>query len=557
MFRDDDFVQDKIMPLKHVPLLTPRSDEALRRQGLLIEEIMPHFGPAYSIDASQLGGEPFDDESLPREVLAHRIGHQERQRRELIEMLVWERDKIVKDGGGHGDFSGLGSFGGDDSGLSSAALNETKKVEALKRRQKAKMEQAILFEIRSQQAEAQHQATLSEQEARADREKKARDRRKREVENSKRDKEMQRKHQEDQEAYMARLRAAQNYEKEQEMNRLLALKEKARQREQERRNAEIKEKQAQHRREMQEAYERELREQAKRQANMEQEERARVARANEARETRAEQRRMAAQRKREKIQTAFASQERMMNQKRAQFNEKQAKENQRKADWEREKSQNMNRSRMRAEQSAEYIAGVQAKNDAMEQGRKNSILEKDRRATENRERMRRESEYRSMMQREQKKQIRMDKLFHLERSRRIAEYRKELNLQKIRKTDARTLGMERRKSELLAQRRHMRDSNREIRIGMQSSLENFRTRGQFKLPDGMDTSFENPELQTILGDASGGINLSAIASDPNATDNRQRRHSSSAMRPSSREASVAVDEGTSMDDFNQFLKAQM
>jgi hypothetical protein len=52
MFRDDQFVQDKIMPLRHVPLLTPRSEEALRRQGLLVEEIMPHFGPAYSIDAS-------------------------------------------------------------------------------------------------------------------------------------------------------------------------------------------------------------------------------------------------------------------------------------------------------------------------------------------------------------------------------------------------------------------------------------------------------------------------------------------------------------------------
>lgn len=53
MFRDDQFVQDKIMPLRHVPLLTPRSEEALRRQGLLVEEIMPHFGPAYSIDTAK------------------------------------------------------------------------------------------------------------------------------------------------------------------------------------------------------------------------------------------------------------------------------------------------------------------------------------------------------------------------------------------------------------------------------------------------------------------------------------------------------------------------
>ena len=53
MFRDDNFVQDRIMPLRHVPVLTPRSDEALKRQGLLLEEIMPQFGPAYAIDASK------------------------------------------------------------------------------------------------------------------------------------------------------------------------------------------------------------------------------------------------------------------------------------------------------------------------------------------------------------------------------------------------------------------------------------------------------------------------------------------------------------------------
>ena len=53
MFRDDNFVQDRIMPLRHVPVLTPRSDEALMRQGLLLEEFMPQFGPAYAIDASK------------------------------------------------------------------------------------------------------------------------------------------------------------------------------------------------------------------------------------------------------------------------------------------------------------------------------------------------------------------------------------------------------------------------------------------------------------------------------------------------------------------------
>ena len=118
MFRDDNFVQDRIMPLRHVPVLTPRSDEALKRQGLLLEEIMPQFGPAYAIDASKLGMDAFDD-SIPREIIDHRIGQQEQKRRELVEMLVWERDKIMADGPGR-DLSDL-NLGADDS--SSAVLN--------------------------------------------------------------------------------------------------------------------------------------------------------------------------------------------------------------------------------------------------------------------------------------------------------------------------------------------------------------------------------------------------------------------------------------------------
>ena len=99
---------------------------------------------------------------------------------------------------------GTWSGGGAKGELTTAALNEEKKVQALKRRQKAKMEQAILFEIRSQQAEAQHQANLAEQNAREERERKARERRKRELEDAKREAQMKRKQQEDEDARLAK-----------------------------------------------------------------------------------------------------------------------------------------------------------------------------------------------------------------------------------------------------------------------------------------------------------------------------------------------------------------
>eukprot|EP01052_Picozoa_sp_SAG31_P072604 SAG31_NODE_31584_length_366_cov_0.958801_1_plen_92_part_10 len=48
-----------------------------------------------------------------------------------------------------------------------------------------------------------------------------------------------------------------------------------------------------------------------------------------------------------------------------------------------------------------------------------------------------------------------------------------------------------------------RDENREKRVSLQNSLENFRIKKVFKLPDGMDTSFENPELNSMTGGGSG------------------------------------------------------
>lgn len=425
-------------------------------------------------------------------------------------------------------------------------------MEDLKRRQKKKMEQTLLFEIKSQQAEAQHLANLEEQNARAERERKSRERRKLQVEQAKRDKEMERKRQEDLDTELRRKQAMEQYKKEQEMNRLIAMKEKARQREQDRRNAELKEKQAQHRREMQEAYEAELRDQAKRQANMEEAERARLARVAKQQAIVQEQKAAQQRRKREKIEKAFKEQERMMQQKWNNFEDKLSQEEQRKADWEREKAQNAERTRMRAEESANYIAGVQEKNDSLDEARKQAIHEKNRRAQENRERMARERDYKNALKREQELQKRMDKLFHLERSKRIGEYRKQLAWQKMSRSDARTRALEQRKADLLNERRKMRDLNRDVRVSMQTSMEEFRTKKVFKLPEGIDTSFETPELQSIVGNSTKGtLNLSAIS----ASSTPGKPRSASAMesrRPNSRgggggDMSMgSIDNGTSM-----------
>lgn len=215
-FRDDGFVQDHIMPLRRLPLLSPRSQEALRRQGLVVEEIMPQFGPAYSIDASKLGSDPFEEQMIPTDIINKRIGRQEQKRRELIEMLVWEREKIISEGPRR-DLSDL-NLGGDDS--SSALQAERNKVKAMQNRQKAKMEQALLHELRTQQAEATHLANLAESNRRADREKGARERRKREIENEKREKEMGKKEQEELEGKINRKKALEQYDREQEMVRM-------------------------------------------------------------------------------------------------------------------------------------------------------------------------------------------------------------------------------------------------------------------------------------------------------------------------------------------------
>ena len=86
----------------------------------------------------------------------------------------------------------------------------------------------------------------------------------------------------------------------------------------------------------------------------------------------------------------------MMQQKWNNFEDKLSQEEQRKADWEREKAQNAERTRMRAEESANYIAGVQEKNDSLDEARKQAIHEKNRRAQENRERMARERDTKTL-----------------------------------------------------------------------------------------------------------------------------------------------------------------
>ena len=100
-------------------------------------------------------------------------------------------------------------------------------------------------------------------------------------------------------------------------------------------------------------------------------------------------------------------------------------------------------------------------------------------------------------------------------------------------------------------RSYLRDLNRDVRVSMQTSMEEFRTKKVFKLPEGIDTSFETPELQTLMASSSGGaLNLSAISASSPGKPNR----SASAMemrRPNSRGGGgnmsmASVDSGTTM-----------
>ena len=83
-------------------------------------QLLPAVGQSLIVVLAlgRLGTDAFD-ESIPREIIDHRIAQQEQKRRELVEMLVWERDKIMAEGPGQ-DLSDL-NLGSDDS--SSAVLN--------------------------------------------------------------------------------------------------------------------------------------------------------------------------------------------------------------------------------------------------------------------------------------------------------------------------------------------------------------------------------------------------------------------------------------------------
>ena len=164
--------------------------------------------------------------------------------------------------------------------------------------------------------------------------------------------------------------ALEQYEREQKMARLEQLKAKAMQQKALQRAAELQEKQERHKLEVQEQFERELQAQTQRQKMLQIKEADREAARQLAREMRGREVKMVAERKREKIEATFAQQRKIMQSHRDAYNLKQAREAERKQDWERERDQKLERSRMRAQEKSEYIAGVQHKMAAIEEGRK-------------------------------------------------------------------------------------------------------------------------------------------------------------------------------------------
>jgi hypothetical protein len=85
-----------------------------------------------------------------------------------------------------------------------------------------------------------------------------------------------------------------------------------------------------------------------------------------------------------------------------------------------------------------------------------------------------------------------------------------------------------------------------------------RTKKVFRLPEGIDTSFDDPTLQSIVGNSGSGgalnlssINASAASAGPSHSEKKPRKKGGA-----NASSNASNDAETTMDDFQQFLQSQ-
>jgi len=122
------------------PVLTPRTREALRRQGMDVSDLLPRRWQEYA-----------DPQAPPPRAVQHKIQKRaDSERRENVELLMEERRKLIEEEDGPQEMSAADikiERGATTADTSAAAEKEAAGVQAFRDRLKAEMNETLAYEV--------------------------------------------------------------------------------------------------------------------------------------------------------------------------------------------------------------------------------------------------------------------------------------------------------------------------------------------------------------------------------------------------------------------------
>eukprot|EP00736_Rhodelphis_marinus_P003796 Rmarinus@m.10796 len=500
------------------PLLTHRSMEACSRQGVAPLELV-----AKPIEA-------FQETNTDTAIVEKRWSHYEQRRLDLLELLRWEREAIIRE---HESKKEKENTYNVDTEFAAAITKEKRNIEKLKARQRSQIEQALLYEIRLHQESEYQQMLLKRQKDKEEEEKRAKDNRQKQWEDYKREREAEKRRLKAEEEAVQRRKAQQEYEKQMQEMTEEKRREQLRRKELVRRELERMRLQEEQRRKTQALFEKQQAELRRKQKQLEMRDSERMRILEYKRRAAAAERQEKRRKQEEKVKLTMENNRRLMTAKRNAFDKKQREEDERRRQWDLYRQAQVMEAKKRGEEKQAQIKAVLSRMEDREEARKNSILLKELESGEafrlkesERDRIRKEKMEEKRLQKE-------DKMYKVERNRRMQDYRNKKTLEKIQDDIRRTEMLKMKQNQLQDERARTRDASRLQKRKILQSMEQMRITKTFVWPEGIDMEFDHEDLRRIFQNLQAGSKVSLSELSKRASFLRGARRQALADRPQS------------------------
>ena len=478
------------------PQLTPRSSEACRRTGVDPRELVP------------LPPEVFKEPGQSDELQQLKFQHYEQGRLETFKMVQDERERIMREAS-RGALRSSGSVGvgkdveaallaQSDAAASSAYLKEKRIMEKIQKRQQADIQNMLMFELKSAQINEEKEEKVREMAARAEGQRQEKERKAREFAEARRRWDDEKHKQELQMEKDARRRqqlelqreARKKAEEEMHAKRLrdqVAAKEAERVAKQEARRQRQFEVMAERQRQAAIKAEEDARKEELRKQKYDEQRQAREARNAALREKGAQ-----------RVASTLAQQAQTMEDQRVFYAHRMELEDQRHQLLKEQRRLDMERRKQHGAERANHIRGVQGSMERVSDEAKRATLAKERRHEELMRQVQMDR-HEQLMRSQTEKDMRMyQRQMSMARNQRKDEYRREVTSEKIRMETQRAEDLKQRRTDMLLERRMLRNQSVMTRQALVDKIDKMRQSNSFYLPPSMRSQIENPELIELM-----------------------------------------------------------